>query len=86
MTAVVSLEKVAKHYVRGKQRIEVLHTLDLEVESGEFLALMGPSGLRPGTSSAAPFMPSSSASTIRVSRRGSARPSTRNLRTQRTKR
>jgi len=44
MTAVVSLQKVAKHYVRGTQRVEVLQRLDLEVGSGEFLALMGPSG------------------------------------------
>ncbi|MGH8139998.1 MAG: ABC transporter ATP-binding protein [Steroidobacteraceae bacterium] len=44
MTAVVSLQKVTKHYVRGAQRVEVLRTLDLEVESGEFLVLMGPSG------------------------------------------
>ncbi len=44
MTAVVSLQKIAKHYVRGAQRVEVLQTLDLEVESGEFVALMGPSG------------------------------------------
>jgi len=44
MTAVVSLQKIAKHYVRGAKRVEVLQTLDLEVESGEFLALMGPSG------------------------------------------
>jgi putative ABC transport system ATP-binding protein len=44
MTAVVSLKKVVKRYTRGKQQVEVLHGLDLEVQSGEFLALMGPSG------------------------------------------
>jgi putative ABC transport system ATP-binding protein len=44
MTAVVSLKNVVKRYMRGKQRVEVLHALDLEVQSGEFLALMGPSG------------------------------------------
>jgi putative ABC transport system ATP-binding protein len=44
MTALVSIRKVVKGYVRGKQRVEVLHALDLEVETGEFLALMGPSG------------------------------------------
>jgi len=44
MTALVSIRQVVKGYVRGKQRIEVLHALDLDVEKGEFLALMGPSG------------------------------------------
>ena len=44
MSALVSIRNVVKGYVRGKQRVEVLHALDLEVEAGEFLALMGPSG------------------------------------------
>jgi putative ABC transport system ATP-binding protein len=44
MSAAVSLQNVEKRYVRGQQRIEVLNKLNLEVESGEFLALMGPSG------------------------------------------
>jgi putative ABC transport system ATP-binding protein len=42
--AIVSLRHVAKHYVRGKQRIEVLEDLNLEIGRGEFVALMGPSG------------------------------------------
>ena len=44
MTPIVSLHRVAKSYVRGKQKVEVLHGVDLQIESGEFLALMGPSG------------------------------------------
>jgi putative ABC transport system ATP-binding protein len=44
MTAAVSLRNVVKTYVRGKQSVEVLHHLDLEIPQGEFLALMGPSG------------------------------------------
>jgi putative ABC transport system ATP-binding protein len=44
MTAIISLKSVTKRYVRGKQPIEVLHRLDMEVEQGEFLSLMGPSG------------------------------------------
>jgi putative ABC transport system ATP-binding protein len=44
MAAVVSLQNIAKSYTRGKQRVEVLHALDLEIQAGEFLALMGPSG------------------------------------------
>ncbi|MGH8151029.1 MAG: ABC transporter ATP-binding protein [Steroidobacteraceae bacterium] len=44
MASVVSLHNVVKRYVRGKQTIEVLHELDLEVPAGQFLALMGPSG------------------------------------------
>ena len=44
MDALVSLTHVAKTYKRGKQAVEVLHNLDLEVAAGEFVALMGPSG------------------------------------------
>jgi putative ABC transport system ATP-binding protein len=44
MEALVSLRGIAKRYRRGRQSVEVLHDLDLEVQKGEFLALMGPSG------------------------------------------
>ena len=44
MSVAVSLQNVVKRYTRGRQRIEVLQGLNLEVQSGEFLALMGPSG------------------------------------------
>lgn len=44
MPAIVSLKNVVKRYTRGRQRVEVLHGVDLEAEAGEFLALMGPSG------------------------------------------
>jgi putative ABC transport system ATP-binding protein len=44
MTALVSVKNVVKHYTRGKQKVEVLHRLNLNIEAGEFLALMGPSG------------------------------------------
>ncbi|MET0535914.1 MAG: ABC transporter ATP-binding protein [Steroidobacter sp.] len=44
MTALVTLRNVTKSYVRGKQKVEVLHGVDLAIEQGEFLALMGPSG------------------------------------------
>jgi putative ABC transport system ATP-binding protein len=40
----VAIRQVVKGYTRGKQRVEVLHALDLDVARGEFLALMGPSG------------------------------------------
>jgi putative ABC transport system ATP-binding protein len=44
LSALISIKRVIKGYARGKQRVEVLHALDLEIEPGEFLALMGPSG------------------------------------------
>jgi putative ABC transport system ATP-binding protein len=44
MDALVSLKGVVKRYKRGRQSVEVLHNLDLEIQQGEFLALMGPSG------------------------------------------
>lgn len=42
--AIVSLRGVSKSYTRGKQKVEVLQTLDLSISQGDFLALMGPSG------------------------------------------
>ena len=42
--SVVSLRNVVKHYTRGKERVEVLHSINLDIAPGEFLALMGPSG------------------------------------------
>jgi len=42
--AIVSLRGVLKHYTRGRQTVEVLESLDLDIARGDFLALMGPSG------------------------------------------
>jgi len=44
MQPLISLKGVVKSYKRGRQTVEVLHNLDLDVQPGEFLALMGPSG------------------------------------------
>lgn len=42
--AIVSLRNVAKSYTRGKQSVEVLQGLTLDIPPGDFVALMGPSG------------------------------------------
>ena len=44
MTQLIEIRDVSKIYERGKQKVEVLHHIDLDVAQGEFLALMGPSG------------------------------------------
>jgi putative ABC transport system ATP-binding protein len=44
MTHAIELHNIVKTYVRGKQKVAVLHGVDLTVESGEFVSLMGPSG------------------------------------------
>ena len=44
MNAAVSLRNVVKNYTRGKERIEVLHGVSVDIGAGEFLTLMGPSG------------------------------------------
>ena len=44
MANIVTIKGVTKGYARGKQRVDVLRGIDLEVAQGEFLALMGPSG------------------------------------------
>jgi putative ABC transport system ATP-binding protein len=38
------LQSVSRVYRKGKERVEVLHELDLTIPKGDFLALMGPSG------------------------------------------
>ena len=40
----VSIRNLSKYYVRGDQVIPVLIDIDLDVEAGEYIALMGPSG------------------------------------------
>ena len=44
MSALVEIRGLSKIYERGKQRIEVLHHVQLAIEQGDFMALMGPSG------------------------------------------
>ena len=40
----VHVENLSKTYTRGRQRVEVLHGINLDIEAGDFVALMGPSG------------------------------------------
>jgi putative ABC transport system ATP-binding protein len=42
--AMVQVRNVTKSYLRGKQKVEVLHGLTLDIPKGDFVALMGPSG------------------------------------------
>src|SRR6202521_2216247 len=42
--AIVSLRNIDKRYVRGKQTVDVLQGLSLDIPKGDFVALMGPSG------------------------------------------
>jgi putative ABC transport system ATP-binding protein len=44
MAPVVSLRGVSRRYVRGTQRVEALRDVDLEIEGGTFVALLGPTG------------------------------------------
>ena len=44
MSALVEIRNVSKVYERGRQKVEVLHNVDLDIARGDFLALMGPSG------------------------------------------
>jgi putative ABC transport system ATP-binding protein len=43
-TTLVEIRGLTKAYVRGKQVVEVLHGIDLDIPEGDFVALMGPSG------------------------------------------
>ena len=40
----IRIRNVTKSYERGKQKVEVLHGLNIDVPRGDFVALMGPSG------------------------------------------
>ncbi|HEX6706177.1 MAG TPA: ABC transporter ATP-binding protein [Albitalea sp.] len=44
MGKLIQIRDLSKVYERGRQKVEVLHHIDLDVEQGDFLALMGPSG------------------------------------------
>ncbi|WP_266170694.1 ABC transporter ATP-binding protein [Dyella subtropica] len=44
MGTLIEIRDLSKVYERGKQKVEVLHHINLDIAEGEFLALMGPSG------------------------------------------
>ncbi len=41
---IVELSKICKSYLRGKEPVPVLHDIDLQMEKGDYIAIMGPSG------------------------------------------
>ena len=43
-TPLVEIRELTKVYIRGKQRVEVLHGINMDIPDGDFVALMGPSG------------------------------------------
>jgi putative ABC transport system ATP-binding protein len=44
MGKLIEIRDLSKVYERGRQKIEVLHHINLDIAEGDFLALMGPSG------------------------------------------
>ena len=42
--AVIDIQGITKSYVNGKLSVPVLHGIDLQVNKGEFVSIMGPSG------------------------------------------
>src|SRR5262249_15129553 len=44
VSTLVETRNLSKVYERGKERLEVLHHVNLDIAQGDFLALMGPSG------------------------------------------
>jgi len=38
------LDGVSRVYQKGREKVEVLHEIDLEIPDGDFIAIMGPSG------------------------------------------
>jgi len=44
MNAIIQLEGIRKSYIMGKQELQVLKGINLDIHSNEYVALMGPSG------------------------------------------
>ena len=44
MSVILTLKKVTKYYGNGGSVVKALNEVDLEMEKGEFVAIMGPSG------------------------------------------
>ncbi|HUB91077.1 MAG TPA: ABC transporter ATP-binding protein [Dyella sp.] len=44
MGTLIEIRDLSKVYERGRQKVEVLHHINLDIAEGDFLALMGPSG------------------------------------------
>jgi putative ABC transport system ATP-binding protein len=44
VSTLIEIRNLSKVYERGRQKVEVLHHLNLDVANGDFVALMGPSG------------------------------------------
>ena len=44
MSTLVSIRNLHKTYQRGPEKVDVLRGIDLDIEQGDFVALMGPSG------------------------------------------
>jgi len=44
MSTLVSLRNITKTYQRGPEKVQVLHGIQLDIDRGDFVALMGPSG------------------------------------------
>ena len=44
MSTLVRIQNLTKTYQRGPEKVEVLHGINLDIQKGDFVALMGPSG------------------------------------------
>ncbi len=44
MNSIIHLEEIRKHYIMGKQQLQVLKGISLDIFKNEYVALMGPSG------------------------------------------
>lgn len=44
MAHIIEVQKLAKDYIMGDQVVHALRSLDLTIDEGEFVAIMGPSG------------------------------------------
>jgi putative ABC transport system ATP-binding protein len=40
----IHCQHIYKHYAMGKNQLEILHDINLEIQAGEYIAIVGPSG------------------------------------------
>jgi len=44
MTSLIQFDKLSKYYYVGNETVKAVHSIDVNIERNEYVAIMGPSG------------------------------------------